>query len=1363
MIETASGCASTRIAVVLTELSAIQIAQNNATCSVDLLTYDATVTVSGGAGGYSLTAAPYLASNNGGGSFFVSGITAATSVTLTATDQNGCVGTATTSAPTCNCPAVPLPTNAQGSSTCFANSPNAISVDNPLAGYTVLWYDAATNGTLLTTGAVFVPTTVGTYYAALQDNSNLCIGQTIAVVATENPLFNVVSGTPTCSVNLADYLVTMQLAGGTPPYTLSSSLGTINDLGGGNYTVTGIANGVDIAVSGTDAAGCPMVDAFFTAPNCNCPVVAAPTNIQNNSYCFGALPTNISVDAAPAGFVVNWYALPAGGAVIGTGSSFTPSGAGTYYAEIMNTTTNCPSPRVAVVLTETSQLVVQQGASVCAADLLNYNVTVDVSGGTSPYNLTALNGIAVTPNGGNSFTLNNVPTNTAATVNVIDANGCTVDATLNAVNCNCGTVAAPANPQNAFYCFGDAPVAISVDAPAAGFSIVWYDAATGGNVVGNGNTFVPAQSGTYYAQTTEDATGCNSLRVPVSLVQGNQITATQISELCAANLLSYDVTISVVGYSGAYSATATDQNANSFTVVDNANGSLTVTGIAVNAINPTFTFTDATNCPITLLITPATCGCGAIPTPLNPQNNIYCSGSNPTQLCVTLPNALYEIRWYDTNNVLQANTPCFTPTTAGTYTAVTADPASNCESQAVSAVLTQSSPIVIDTLTAVCATDLATYNLPIAVSGGTQPYTVTSPDATVSNNGGGNFTLNGIANSTAATITATDANGCTTSLTTDAFSCNCATIAAATLSTNNVFYCFDEAIPTVTATPVGAGFVINWYDAANTLVGTGSSFTPTAAGTYTAVVESTTNDCSSLPASVVYVAGTAITTAVVDTLCAASLTTYDLTVSIIGGQTPYSFSNTTYTIDAATGNNYVVHDVANNTALSFTVVDANGCEQDANFGNINCNCAAVSAPVTTSVSYCSGATPLALTATAPPAGYVTNWYSQSIGGAVVATGNTYTPTLAGTYYAAFTDPISTCESARTAATLTINPVPTAPSVAAPAVYCLGDAISPLVATTSGGTITWYSDAALTTQVASGNSFTPAAPAVGTTATYYATETSAAACVSTATSVAVSVINCNCIAPAAPTTTNANLIYCVGQANTVPFVAITTAGVTVRWYDAANTLLATGNSFTATTAGTYVAQAYNAAEDCAGASISFTLTAINLSAAIDPANSSITPPSTVTLSASPTSGVSYSWTPIATLNCADCATVVASPSSTTTYSVEVTDQNGCTAVATAFVGVANNNTVVIPNAFSPNGDLQNDVFHISGYNVTQADLQIYNRWGQKIYTETFTNLSNGWDGTYKGIDQEVGVYVYYLKVTFNDGTTESYKGNVSLVK
>ena len=88
---------------------------------------------------------------------------------------------------------------------------------------------------------------------------------------------------------------------------------------------------------------------------------------------------------------------------------------------------------------------------------------------------------------------------------------------------------------------------------------------------------------------------------------------------------------------------------------------------------------------------------------------------------------------------------------------------------------------------------------------------------------------------------------------------------------------------------------------------------------------------------------------------------------------------------------------------------------------------------------------------------------------------------------------------------------------------------------------------------------------------------------------------------------------------------------------------------------------------------------------------------------------------------------------------------------------------MPNAFSPNADNNNDIFRTNGKNVASVSLAIYNRWGQEVYKSETTDLAQGWDGTFKGQDCEVGVYVFYAVATFTDGTEEFVKGNVTLTR
>ena len=87
----------------------------------------------------------------------------------------------------------------------------------------------------------------------------------------------------------------------------------------------------------------------------------------------------------------------------------------------------------------------------------------------------------------------------------------------------------------------------------------------------------------------------------------------------------------------------------------------------------------------------------------------------------------------------------------------------------------------------------------------------------------------------------------------------------------------------------------------------------------------------------------------------------------------------------------------------------------------------------------------------------------------------------------------------------------------------------------------------------------------------------------------------------------------------------------------------------------------------------------------------------------------------------------------------------------------------PNAFTPNGDGVNDRFFITGYGAVDVELDIFNRWGQALYSVTTLDL--GWDGTYNGEPVEQEVYVYRLRYTSfcPDGGTTEVLGHVTVVR
>lgn len=143
------------------------------------------------------------------------------------------------------------------------------------------------------------------------------------------------------------------------------------------------------------------------------------------------------------------------------------------------------------------------------------------------------------------------------------------------------------------------------------------------------------------------------------------------------------------------------------------------------------------------------------------------------------------------------------------------------------------------------------------------------------------------------------------------------------------------------------------------------------------------------------------------------------------------------------------------------------------------------------------------------------------------------------------------------------------------------------------------------------------------------------------------------------------------------------------------------------------------------------------------------------------GASYNWTPDDGLSCTTCETPVANPDGTTDYILRVVDPAGCTASDTIRVTV-NNGNLLIPTAFSPNGDGKNDLFHVLNKNITKVNLQVFNRWGEKVYESE--DPYDGWDGTFKGMEQEMGVYVWQCTyMVTGDTTNRVAKGNVTLVR
>ncbi len=138
------------------------------------------------------------------------------------------------------------------------------------------------------------------------------------------------------------------------------------------------------------------------------------------------------------------------------------------------------------------------------------------------------------------------------------------------------------------------------------------------------------------------------------------------------------------------------------------------------------------------------------------------------------------------------------------------------------------------------------------------------------------------------------------------------------------------------------------------------------------------------------------------------------------------------------------------------------------------------------------------------------------------------------------------------------------------------------------------------------------------------------------------------------------------------------------------------------------------------------------------------------------------------SCRNCTTPEVNPRIPTLFKVTMTDTFGCVVMHDIIVQVDKRRPVFVPNAFSPDEDGNNDVLTVfTGNGVKKIiDFQIFNRWGQLMFTQqnvTPDLQSTGWDGNINGVKSPPDTYTWYARILFDDGETEVASGTVNLVR
>ncbi len=146
-----------------------------------------------------------------------------------------------------------------------------------------------------------------------------------------------------------------------------------------------------------------------------------------------------------------------------------------------------------------------------------------------------------------------------------------------------------------------------------------------------------------------------------------------------------------------------------------------------------------------------------------------------------------------------------------------------------------------------------------------------------------------------------------------------------------------------------------------------------------------------------------------------------------------------------------------------------------------------------------------------------------------------------------------------------------------------------------------------------------------------------------------------------------------------------------------------------------------------------------------------------------------WAKVAGLSCYNCPEPLATPFWTSIYEVKVVSEDGCATKGTIKILIDKNHKIYVPNAFSPgNLDGINDrVTVFAPPSVAKIkSFSIFDRWGNLIFKNTDflpNDLSQGWDGNYKGVIQNPSVFAWVAEIEFLDGASSFFAGDVMSIK
>jgi uncharacterized repeat protein (TIGR01451 family) len=380
-------------------------------------------------------------------------------------------------------------------------------------GFTYQWQrqDATTGGWVDIPGATgqnydppFITQT--TQYRRLAYNGTFCPPAISNVVEKRiNILINVNAGNDVSLCAGESTVLTASASGGLAPYNFSWS----NGLGSGSTQIVSPMVTTTYTVTVTDALGCSNTDQVTVTVNEN-PMVDAGPDLP---ICVGESAALVAVASGGDGnYVFSWD----NGLGSGPAHTVAPTQTTTYSVTLTDGNGCFATDMVTVIVYPLPMLTIVEKECEPGNQFQTYYIELVTASGNT---LTASEGM-VEDRGDGEFRINAIPVGLTVTITITQGpNDCEASFDIDSPDCDCPAIPAPVSAGDQEVCAGDAFPALTVTEPAAGYIINWYDAPFGGNLLLAGSTsFTPLAAGTYYAQTEELASGCKSdNRTAVSL------------------------------------------------------------------------------------------------------------------------------------------------------------------------------------------------------------------------------------------------------------------------------------------------------------------------------------------------------------------------------------------------------------------------------------------------------------------------------------------------------------------------------------------------------------------------------------------------------------------------------------------------------------------------------------------------------------------------------------------------------------------------------------------------------------------------------------------------------------------------------